>query len=137
MGQQTILIVEDQYDNRAIYREVLRHAGYRVLEANDGAEGVRVAQETSPDLILMDLSMPILDGWGAMASLKSDPRTAEIPVIALTAHVVLDGDFRRSQEAGFSGYLTKPIEPNRVLSEIRARLGPLSGDAGDSAGPER
>lgn len=122
MISKTILIVEDNYDNRAIYEVILETAGYRVLQAHNGAEGVQLAKQRSPDLIIMDLSMPVLDGWGAMAELKSDPRTADIPVLALSAHVVVDGDYRRSQKAGFAAYLTKPIEPNRVLEEVRMRL---------------
>lgn len=124
LGAKTVLIVEDNYDNRAIYATLLSTAGYRVLEARNGAEGVGLARGANPDLIVMDLSMPVLDGWGAVAELKADPRTADIPVLALSAHVVLDGDYRRSREAGFVAYLTKPIEPKDVLREIRALIGP-------------
>jgi two-component system, cell cycle response regulator DivK len=101
----------------------LETAGYRVLQAHDGAEGVRSALERVPDLILMDLSLPILDGWGAMARLKDDSRTASIPVLAVTAHVIVDGDYRRSREAGFAAYLTKPVEPRQVVEEVQRRLG--------------
>jgi two-component system, cell cycle response regulator DivK len=128
---KTVLIVEDQYDNRAIYRDMLQHAGYVVLEAHNGAEAIDVAREMRPDLILMDLSMPVLDGWGAMELLQADPETADIPVVVLSAHVVLDGDYGRAKNAGFSGYLTKPLEPRAVLKEIRSRLEP---GAKDSAG---
>lgn len=124
MSEKTVLIVEDNYDNRAIYTEMFRAAGFRVLEAHNGAEGVEQARESLPDLILMDLSMPVLDGWGAMKRLRADPRTARIPVIALSAHVVLGGDYRRSQEAGFVAYLTKPVEPRTVLEAVEARIAP-------------
>ena len=123
MSEKTVLIVEDQFDNRAIYGEILRHVGYRVLEAPHGAEGVLLAREYAPDLILMDLSMPVLDGWGAIARLKKDASTAEIPVLALSAHVMLEGDFRRAEMAGFVAYLTKPIEPKAVLEEVQDWIG--------------
>lgn len=134
MTSKTILIVEDNYDNRVIYEVILETAGYRVLQAHNGAEGVQLAKRSSPDLIIMDLSMPVLDGWGAMAELKSDPRTADIPVLALSAHVVVDSDYRRSQKAGFAAYLTKPIEPKRVLEEVRMRL---EGDRATGSPPDR
>lgn len=125
MASKTVLIVEDNYDNRTIYEVILERAGYRVLQAHNGAEGVRLARRSRPDLIIMDLSMPVLDGWGAVAELKADPRTADIPVLALSAHVVVNGDYRRSQEAGFAAYLTKPVEPKHVLEEVRGRLEPV------------
>ena len=115
-----ILIVEDNFDNRAIYTVLLESAGYKVLEALNGAEGVRLAESCLPDLILMDLSMPVLDGWGAIALLKRNVRTAAIPVIALSAHVIVNGDYRRAEEAGFAAYLTKPIEPKQVLREVES-----------------
>jgi two-component system, cell cycle response regulator DivK len=132
--RKTILIVEDNYDNRAIYTAILERAGYRIVEGRNGAEGVTLAVENEPDLIIMDLSMPVLDGWGAMAALRENERTAKIPVIALSAHVVLDGDYRRSRDAGFIAYLTKPIEPKEVLREIESRIGPA--DPGEWPGRE-
>jgi CheY-like chemotaxis protein len=74
----------------------------------------------------MDLSMPVLDGWEALKRLKSDPDTASIPVFALSAHVLFEGDFDRALEAGFAGYFTKPVEPKRVLEELNERIGPPS-----------
>ncbi|MEX2374549.1 MAG: response regulator [Dehalococcoidia bacterium] len=130
---KTILIVEDNYDNRAIYAVALQSAGYRVLEALNGAEGVRLADGCLPDLIIMDLSMPVMDGWEAISELKENPRTADIPVLALSAHVVVDGDYRRSREAGFAAYLTKPIEPRRVLEEIQAMIEATVPDRGTTA----
>ncbi len=87
MATKRVLIVEDNFDNRAIYSVLLQHAGYDVLQAPDGEEGVRLASRDHPDVILMDLSMPVLDGWQALKRLKSDPDTASIPVFALSAHV--------------------------------------------------
>ena len=118
----TILLVEDHEDNRIVYRTVLEHFGYTVLEAHDGAEGVRRAREERPDLILMDISIPVMDGWEATQAIKSDPATAHIPVIALTAHA-LATDRMRAQEVGCDGYLAKPVEPRVVLEEVRRFLG--------------
>jgi two-component system cell cycle response regulator DivK len=117
----TILLVEDHEDNRIVYRTVLEHFGYTVLEAHDGEEGVRRAREDRPDLVLMDISIPKLDGWEATKVLKSDPATARIPVIALTAHA-LPEDRARAAEAGCDGYLAKPVEPRRVVEEVRRVL---------------
>jgi two-component system, cell cycle response regulator DivK len=120
---QTILLVEDHEDNRIVYSTILEHFGYRVLLAGDGAEGVRIARESSPDLVLMDVSIPVMDGWQATAMLKADPATARIPVIALTAHA-LPADRERAEEVGCDGYLAKPVEPRRVVEEVRRFLGP-------------
>ncbi len=124
MHKKTVLLVEDQPDNRVIYKTILEFAGYRVLEAANGREGVHCAREHRPDLILMDLSMPMLDGWGALRQLKEDPQTAQIPVCALSAHVLFEGDAERAYEAGFACYLTKPLEPKHLLEEVESRIGP-------------
>jgi two-component system, cell cycle response regulator DivK len=118
-----VLIVEDSFDNRTIYADILRHAGYAVIEAENGARGVEEAQREMPDLILMDLSMPQMDGWKALEVLKQDGRTAVIPVLAVSAHVAINGDLERAVEAGFATYLTKPIEPKEVLREVESRIG--------------
>jgi two-component system, cell cycle response regulator DivK len=127
MRRNTVLLVEDQPDNRIIYTTILEHAGYAVLEAQNGEEGVRRAREHAPDLVLMDLSMPVMDGWGAVRELKRDPTTASIPVCALSAHVLFPGDLERVRSAGFECYLTKPLEPRRVLEEVEKRIGPADG----------
>jgi two-component system cell cycle response regulator DivK len=124
MRKKTVLLVEDEPDNRIIYTTILDYAGFAVLEAQNGEEGVRLARDHQPDLILMDLSMPVLDGWGAVRRLKQDPVTARIPVCALSAHVLLEGDAEKAREAGFACYLTKPMEPKQVLAEVEARIGP-------------
>ena len=126
--RKRVLIVEDNFDNREIYAEILRFAGYEILEAENGARGVEKAQEHLPDIILMDLSMPLMDGWEAIAVLKGDARTASIPVLAVSAHVVMNGDYRRAEAAGFISYITKPVEPKEVLREVQSRIGP-PGDA--------
>ena len=124
MATKRVLIVEDNFDNRTIYSVLLQHAGYVVIQAPDGEEGVRLARSERPDVILMDLSMPVLDGWGALERLKAEPSTANIPVFALSAHVLFEGDFEHALQAGFTGYFTKPVEPKRVLEELQLRIGP-------------
>lgn len=118
----TVLIVEDNEDNRVIYRTFLEHHGYRVLEACDGEAGVRSVREHRPDIVLMDISMPVLDGYEATKILKADPATASIPVVALTAHAMAE-DRHRAAEAGCDSYLAKPAEPRQVLAEVRRMLG--------------
>jgi CheY-like chemotaxis protein len=118
----TILLVEDNLDNRTIYRTILEHRGYSVLEAEDGEMGIRMAREQSPALILMDISIPKVDGWEATRILKADPKTAGIPVIALTAHAMAQ-DRAKAAEVGCDGYLAKPVEPRRVVEEVQRFLG--------------
>jgi two-component system, cell cycle response regulator DivK len=118
----SILLVEDNEDNRIIYATALRYAGYEVFEAITGTEGVQQTREQRPDLVLMDISVPELDGWEATAILKADPSTKHIPIIAVTAHA-LPGDEERSMEAGCDGYLAKPIPPAALLAEIDRRFG--------------
>jgi two-component system, cell cycle response regulator DivK len=120
MSVATILIVEDNADNRDIYTTILRHHGYEVHEAETGEEGLVQAARILPALILMDVSMPGMDGLEATRRLKADPVTASIPVIAVTAHAMAE-DRARAEAAGCDGYLAKPVEPRRVLEEV-ARL---------------
>ena len=124
MAVKTVLIVEDDADNRAIYQTVLDHAGYRVLVAFNGQEGVELALRHVPDMILMDLSMPVVDGWGAIQRIRADARTESIPVCVLSAHVLIEGAYAAAMEAGFQCYLTKPVEPKRVLQQVREQIGP-------------
>ena len=109
LTQQTILLVEDVEENRGIIRQLALRMGVTLLEAVDGEEGVHLARTRRPDLILMDLSLPILDGWAATTQLKADPETRHIPVIALTAHAMA-GDEQRARQAGCDGYVAKPID---------------------------
>jgi CheY-like chemotaxis protein len=117
----TVLLVEDNEDNQFVYRTILEHFNYRVIVAGDGEEGVRQAREAIPDVILMDVSIPVIDGLEATRIIKADPATAGIPVIALTAHA-LSEDRRRATEAGCDSYLSKPAEPKRVLAEVQRML---------------
>jgi CheY-like chemotaxis protein len=118
MMSATILLVEDNADNQAIYRTILEHSGFTVVSAWDGEEAVRVARETLPALILMDISIPLMDGLSATRILKADPATAGIPIVALTAHAMQE-DRAKALDAGCDGYLAKPVEPRRVMEEAR------------------
>ena len=120
---KTILLVEDNEDNLVVYRTILEHLGYRVVEARDGEEGVARAREQMPDLILMDISIPKMDGWEATQRLKADDATKAIPIIALTAHA-LEEDRQKAIQAGCDGYLAKPVEPRRVVQEVERFVGP-------------
>jgi two-component system cell cycle response regulator DivK len=119
---QRVLLVEDNEDNRIIYSTVLRHLGYQVIEADDGLKAVALARSEHPDLILMDISIPGMDGWEATRVLRADPSTRAIPIIALTAHALAD-DRKRATDVGFTSYLTKPVEPNTVVAEVRRWIG--------------
>lgn len=119
---QTVLLVEDNHDNRMIYGIMLEHAGYEVIQAVDGEQGLERARELLPALILMDVSLPKLDGYSVTRLLKSDERTAGIPIIALTAHA-LAGEEQRARDAGCDGYLSKPVEPIRVVEEVQKFIG--------------
>ena len=119
--EATILLVEDNADNQEIYRIILAHYGYAVLQARDGERGVRMARDHGPDLILMDLTMPGMDGLEATRRLKADPSTAAIPVVALTACTQSE-DIAAAEAAGCDAYLTKPVEPRRVADEVRRIL---------------
>jgi CheY-like chemotaxis protein len=117
----TVLLVEDNEDNQFVYRTILEHFNYRVIVAGDGEEGVRQAREVLPDVILMDVSIPVIDGLEATRILKADPSTAAIPIVALTAHALAE-DRRRASEAGCDSYLSKPAEPKKVLAEVKRML---------------
>jgi CheY-like chemotaxis protein len=130
---KTVLLVEDNEDNRIVYSTILRHFGYTVIEALNGEEGIAKAHSEKPDLILMDISIPIIDGWEATQVLKHDPATKHIPIIALTAHA-LASDREKAMEVGCDGYLAKPCEPRAVVAEVQRFLGkPETAPAGQSA----
>jgi CheY-like chemotaxis protein len=116
-----VLLVDDYADNREAYALYLRHRGYRVEEAEDGHQALDRAFRTRPDLIVMDLSLPGLDGWQATRTLKKDRRTQEIPVIALTGHA-LEGQSESARAAGCDAFITKPCEPNVLEAAIRKIL---------------
>ena len=127
-----VLLVEDNEDNRIVYSTILRHFGYHVSEALNGEEGIAKARAERPDLILMDISIPIIDGWEATQVLKHDPATREIPIIALTAHA-LASDRERARQVGCDDYLAKPCEPRTVLATVRRTLGETALPLSDAA----
>ena len=112
-----ILLVEDNETNRDMLSRRLARRGYEVIIAVDGVEGLAMAQAEAPDLILMDMSLPVLDGWEATRRLKADPATNHIPVIALTAHA-LSGDRDKSLQAGCDDYESKPVNFTRLLEKM-------------------
>jgi CheY-like chemotaxis protein len=116
-----ILLIEDNEMNRDMLARRLERRGYQVVMAVDGDQGVRLAQEHAPDLILMDMSLPVLDGWEATRQLKATPTTQAIPIIALTAHA-MSGDREKALDAGCNDYDSKPIEFPRLLGKIEALL---------------
>ena len=118
-----ILLVEDNEMNRDMLSRRLERKGFDVVIAVDGQEGVDMATSQSPDLILMDLSLPIMDGWEATRRIKADPATRATPVIALTAHA-MSGDEQKALEAGCDDYDTKPVDLKRLLGKIEALLNP-------------
>lgn len=120
MGNR-ILLVEDNEMNRDMLSRRLTRKGFEVTTAEDGATGVQLARDASPDLILMDMSLPVMDGWEASRTLKGEAETAVIPIIALTAHA-MTGDREKALEAGCDDFDTKPVELPRLLEKIRAHL---------------
>ena len=122
IGGKTVLLVEDNEDNRIVYSTILQHFGYIVMEALNGEEGIAKARAEHPDLILMDISIPVIDGWEATQVLKRDPETRGIPIIALTAHA-LASDREKAMEVGCDSYLAKPCEPKAVVSEVEKFIG--------------
>ena len=116
-----LLLVEDNEMNRDMLSRRLIKRGYEVVLAVDGQQGLDMAGTESPDLILMDMSLPVIDGWEASRKLKAAPETARIPIIALTAHA-MEGDREKTLEAGCDDYDTKPIDLPRLLGKIEALL---------------
>lgn len=120
---KTVLLVDDSAETRNMYAVRLRGEGYDVLEAADGEAGIRVASENRPDLIFMNMALPELDGWTAIALLKQNDRTAGIPIVALTGFDE-QAARARAEEVGSDGFIGKPCEPSRLLEEVQRRLAP-------------
>ena len=116
-----VLVVDDFADNREMYSEYLSFSGYEVIEARNGKEAIDAAQTRLPDIIIMDLSLPVMDGWEATRRLKADDRTRGIPVVALTGHA-LAGHSKGAREAGCDSFLAKPCLPDQLVVEIRRML---------------
>jgi CheY-like chemotaxis protein len=119
--QRTVLLVEDNPHNRKIFGSMLTHNGFRVIEAESGDVALERVAADPPDLILMDLSIPGIDGWECTRRLKAQEKTRAIPIIALTAHA-MRGDEERALAAGCDGYLSKPVSPKKVVDEVRRYL---------------
>lgn len=116
-----ILLVEDNDLNRDMLSRRLKRRGFDVITAQDGEEALNLVRQTPPDIILMDMSLPKMDGWTATRHIKQDPQTAHIPVLALTAHAMI-GDRERALEAGCDEYETKPVDFQRLLQKIETLL---------------
>jgi CheY-like chemotaxis protein len=120
--QPLVLVVEDYQDAREMYCEYLRFSGFDVIEASNGFEAIEQASAEMPDIILMDLALPRMDGWEATRRLKADPRTRDIPIVALTGHA-LAGHADSAQKAGCDSFVTKPCLPDALVAEIQRMLG--------------
>jgi two-component system, cell cycle response regulator DivK len=116
-----ILIIEDQDDNRAIMRDLLSQAGYELIEAVDGGQGVEMAQRERPDLILMDIQLPVLDGYEATRRIRAIAELKSVPIIAVTSYA-LSGDEAKTRAAGCDAYVAKPFSPRVLLAKIREFL---------------
>lgn len=116
-----ILVVEDTEDNRQIIRDLLTSVGYELVEAADGVEGLAMAQSHRPDLILMDIQLPVMDGYEATRRIRTIPELAGVPIIAVTSYA-LSGDEAKARVAGCDGYIAKPFSPRELLAKIREFL---------------
>ncbi|HKB75356.1 MAG TPA: response regulator [Myxococcales bacterium] len=116
-----VLVVDDFQDNREMYAEYLAFSGFRVIQAANGKEALDQAFANRPDIIIMDLSLPVMDGWEATRRLKADQRTNAIPVVALTGHA-MQGHSKGAMEAGCDAFVAKPCLPDQLVAEIRKML---------------
>jgi two-component system cell cycle response regulator DivK len=116
-----ILVVEDQPDNRQIIRDMLADTGYEIAEAENGEEALAAITKQRPDLILMDIQLPVMDGYAATRRIKTDPALKSIPVIAVTSYA-LSGEEKKAREAGCDDYVPKPYSPRQLLAKIRQYL---------------
>jgi len=121
VGGSTILLIEDNPDNATIYTLCLEHSGHRVLHAADGGKGLQMAREAAPDLIVLDVSLPVLSGWEVAEALRADVATAGIPIVLCTAHDSV-ADRARAARLGCEAYLAKPCAPRTLVAEVEERL---------------
>ena len=117
-SMKRILVVEDTPDNRQIMRDLLTSAGFEVIEAEDGADGIEAAVRHQPDLILMDMQLPKIDGYECARRIKAQPETQRIPIVAVTSYA-LSGDEAKARAAGCNGYVAKPFSPRQLLATVR------------------
>jgi two-component system, cell cycle response regulator DivK len=122
MANRRVLVVEDNEKNMKLFRDVLGATGYEILEAASGEAAIAVAVERAPDLVLMDIQLPDIDGLEALRRLRADERTAAVPVLALTAQA-MQGDRERFLDAGFDGYLSKPVDVPELIRTVREHCG--------------
>ena len=118
---QCILVVEDQEDNRQILRDLLGNAGYELTEAENGEEAIAAVAKRRPDLILMDIQLPVMDGYAATRRIRTNPDLKSVPIIAVTSYA-LAGDEDKARAAGCDGYVSKPYSPRDLLAKVRAYL---------------
>ena len=114
---RTILIADDDYDNRMIVKQALERANYAVMEATNGLEAVDMVSKNFPDLVLMDLTMPKLNGWDAAKRIRENPQTSHIPIVAFTAHALV-GEYERAKAAGCDDYIAKPCHPKDLVMKV-------------------
>ncbi len=132
--KELVLVVEDYQDAREMYAAYLQFSGYRVAEATDGVDAIEKTLELMPDIILMDLALPKMDGWEATRRLKMDERTRHIPIVALTGHA-LAGHAEGARQAGCDSFVTKPCLPDALVAEIQRMLAAREGAEGSGGGP--
>jgi two-component system, cell cycle response regulator DivK len=127
MRRKTILLMEGHEDSRNICSTILRHFGYGVVEVGDGESGVQLARQHPPDLVVLDIVLPVLDGWTAAQAIRQHAPTSRVPIIALTTRAFRE-DVLRGEQFGFAAYLIKPCSPRNVLAEVRRVIGSPEAD---------
>ena len=121
MNNEKIIVIEDNIDNQNLLRLLIERQGYQVVTAVDGREGLKIIREEQPDLIVLDLSMPIVDGWEMIKHVKADPKIESIPIVVVTAHLQ-PGEKKKVFEAGCNGYVFKPFKATDLIDEIERCL---------------
>ena len=127
MAGEQVLVVEDNEKNMKLFRDVLQASGYRLLEATTGEQAMELAAEQQPNLVLMDIQLPDIDGVDALGRLRADARTASIPVVALTAQA-MHGDRERFLDAGFDAYISKPVDIVEFVKTVKEHCGEVDGE---------
>jgi CheY-like chemotaxis protein len=131
----TVLVAEDNAVNRELIRELLELRGYTVLEACDGQEALGIIERAQPDLLLLDIGMPVLDGFAVVRRIRESPQIARLPIVAVTAYA-MQGDRERILDSGFDGYLSKPIDPSSLTEELNRLLTKQASQPGHSDRPD-
>ncbi|HVR23297.1 MAG TPA: response regulator [Candidatus Polarisedimenticolia bacterium] len=131
----TVLVAEDNAVNRELIRELLELRGYTVLEACDGQEALGIIERAQPDLLLLDIGMPVLDGFAVVRRIRASPRIARLPIVAVTAYA-MQGDRERILDSGFDGYLSKPINSSSLTEELNRLLTKQAGQPAHSDRPD-